>query len=132
MTKIVHAAAIILVDKDKRVLIAKRPSTAEIMPDFWEFPGGKMEEGETPEQCLNREVKEELGVDLGCHFPLTFISEKRDGYHVIVYLYVCRETKGIPSAQEGQEIKWVRPLDLKDYELLPANKPLVPMIRDFI
>jgi len=132
MKPITHAAAVALIDSDGRVLIQKRPSTSEIMPNFWEFPGGKMEEGEIPETCVIREVKEELGVDLGCRAPLTFISEDRGDYHIIVYLYISRDTAGIPYGAEGQEIKWVRPNKLSEYDLLPANKALIPMIRDFV
>lgn len=131
--KVVYASAVALVDADKRVLIARRPKHKEIMPDYWEFPGGKVEDGETPDDCIRREAEEEVGVKLGCFTPLTFISERREGYHVIVYLYICREWDGIPRGVEDQEIKWIKPIDLaKVDDFLPANKPLIPMIRDFI
>jgi len=132
MIKTVYAAAVALVDKDKRVLIATRPAHKEIMPGYWEFPGGKLNEDETPEQCIKREAEEELGIKLGCFAPLTFISENRGDYHIVVYLYICREWDGIAQGIEGQEVKWVRPLDMNNYNILPANKPLIPMLRDFI
>lgn len=129
--KTVYASAVTLVDTDKRVLIAKRREE-QIMPGYWEFPGGKLKDNETPEECARREVKEELGIELGCFAPLTFISETREDYHVIVYLYICREWQGITKGSEGQEVKWVRPLDLTKYNLLPANIPLIPVIRDAV
>ena len=131
MKPITHAAAVALIDSDGRILIQKRKADNEIMPNYWEFPGGKIEVGETPETCLIREVKEELGVALGCRAPLSFISEDRGEYHIIVYLYISRDTEGIPFGAEGQEIKWVRPMELSKYDLLPANKALIPMIRDY-
>jgi 8-oxo-dGTP diphosphatase len=127
----VYAAAVALVDKDGRVLIAKRPE-GKIMPGYWEFPGGKLEGNETPEQAAKREVKEEIGVSLGCFAPLSFISEKRDGYHVIVYVFVCREWQGTAEGKEEQELKWVRPMALAQENLLPGNVPLVPIIRDMV
>ena len=130
--KIIHASAVVLVDRDNRVLIQKRAADNQLMPNYWEFPGGKMEENETPEQAIVREVKEELGVDLGCRAPLSFISSDRDDHHIIVYLFISRDTNGIPHGKEGQEIKWVRVNELNNYELLPENKPLIPIIRDFV
>lgn len=131
MAKIVHAAAVVLVDKDGRVLIAQR-QPGQIMPDYWEFPGGKLQDGETPEDCIRREASEELGIALGCFAPLNFISETRDGYHVIVYLFICREWDGIPQGIEGQPLKWLRPNALYEVELLPANRPLISAIREVV
>jgi 8-oxo-dGTP diphosphatase len=128
---LVLAVAGALVDKDGRVLIAERPE-GKIMPGYWEFPGGKIEKGETPEAALRRELREEVGIELGCMAPLSFISEARKEYHVVVMLYVCREWEGIPQGMEGQAIQWVRPLDLMKHKLLPSNVALVPIIRDFI
>lgn len=131
MKNIVQAVAGVLVDQDGRVLIDKRRKD-QIYADYWEFPGGKIEQGESPEEAIKREVKEETGVSMGCMAPLSFISEDRDEYHVIVLIYICREWEGIPQGLEGQETKWVRPEQLKDYELLPANVPLIPVIRDMV
>ncbi|NDF12979.1 MAG: (deoxy)nucleoside triphosphate pyrophosphohydrolase [Proteobacteria bacterium] len=132
MTKpIIHAAAVALVDRDKRVLIAERPQ-GKYMAGYWEFPGGKLEEGETPEQALKREVMEELGISLGCTAPLTFISETREDHHVIVYVYVSREWKGIPENKIHTRLAWTRIGSLKDYNLLPSNIPLIANLRDTI
>ena len=137
--KITYAAACVLVDLDGRVLVADRPVYKEIMPGYWEFPGGKVEEGEAPEDCVRREVEEEIGVKLGCMAPLNFISESRqgengeDGYHVVVYVFICREWEGIPVPKEGQQFKWMKPIELNQLEkLLPANKPLISVIRDMV
>jgi len=103
------------------------------MPGYWEFPGGKIEKGETPEEALRREIKEELGVELGCFWPFTFISEKRPEHHLVAFLYLCREWDGIVSALHHQELKWLRPLDLPKVEnMLPSNKPLISMLRDYL
>ena len=128
---VIHAVAAALVDKDKRVLIARRPEE-KFMGGFWEFPGGKVEAGETPEEALRREAEEEIGVKLGCMGPMSFISEKREDHHAVVMVYVCREWDGIPEGKEGQYIKWVRPLQMKQYDILPSNIPLIPILRDFI
>ncbi len=128
---IIYAVAAALVDRDGRVLIAQRPE-GKIMPGYWEFPGGKIEKGETPEAALKREIKEEIGVKMGCMAPLSFISETRDTYHVVVMLYVCREWEGIAQGLENQQLAWVRPMALPQYNLLPSNAPLVPIVRDFI
>ena len=130
--KFIYVSAAALIDVDNRVLIASRPE-GTFMPGFWEFPGGKLEAGETPEQALKREIKEELGVELSCFWPFTFISEKREDHHVIVLLYTCREWKGIPEPKINQKLKWVRAKELPKVEnMLPSNKPLVMALRDYL
>jgi 8-oxo-dGTP diphosphatase len=131
--KIVLVVAVVLVDPDGRVLIAKRPE-GKAMAGLWEFPGGKVDPGETPEAALIRELKEELGVDTAesCLAPLTFASHAYDDFHLLMPLYVCRRWKGIVTPQEGQEVTWVRPMRLSDYQMPPADKPLIAMIRDII
>jgi 8-oxo-dGTP diphosphatase len=131
--KIVLVVAVVLVDPDGRVLIAKRPE-GKAMAGLWEFPGGKVDPGETPEAALIRELKEELGVDTAesCLAPLTFASHAYDDFHLLMPLYVCRRWKGIVTPQEGQEVTWVRPMRLSDYPMPPADKPLIAMIRDII
>lgn len=132
MSNLLLVSAAALIDFDGRVLIAKRPA-GTFMPGYWEFPGGKIEQGESPEQALHREIMEELGVKLGCFWPFTFISEKRAEHHVLVFLYLCREWAGIPVGMEGQELKWVRPLELPKIEnMLPSNQPLVTFLRDHL
>ena len=131
--KIVLVVAVVLVDPDGRVLIAKRPE-GKAMAGLWEFPGGKVDPGETTEAALIRELKEELGVDTAesCLAPLTFASHAYDDFHLLMPLYVCRRWKGIVTPQEGQEVTWVRPMRLSDYPMPPADKPLIAMIRDII
>ena len=131
--KIVLVVAVVLVDPDGRVLIAKRPE-GKAMAGLWEFPGGKVDPGETPEAALIRELKEELGVDTAesCLAQLTFASHAYDDFHLLMPLYVCRRWKGIVTPQEGQEVTWVRPMRLSDYPMQPADKPLIAMIRDII
>ena len=131
--KIVLVVAVVLVDPDGRVLIAKRPE-GKAMAGLWEFPGGKVDPGETPEAALIRELKEELGVDTAesCLAPLTFASHAYDDFHLLMPLYVCRRWKGVVTPQEGQEVTWVRPMRLGDYPMPPADKPLIAMIRDII
>ena len=131
--KIVLVVAVALVDPDGRVLIAKRPE-GKAMAGLWEFHGGKVDPGETPEAALIRELKEELGVDTAesCLAPLNFASHAYDDFHLLMPLYVCRRWKGIVTPQEGQEVTWVRPMRLSDYPMPPADKPLIAMIRDII
>ena len=125
--------AVALVDIDNRVLIAKRPA-GKTMAGLWEFPGGKVGEGERPEAALIRELNEELGIDIteSCLAPLTFASHCYDDFHLLMPVYACRVWKGTPEAREGQELKWVRPTRLNDYPMPPADVPLIAMLRDFL
>jgi len=124
--KIVLVAACALIDADGRVLIAQRPA-GRPMAGLWEFPGGKVEAGETPEATLIRELKEELGiiVNEACLAPLTFASHGYADFHLVMPLYVCRRWDGTVRAQEGQDLAWVRPNRLKDYPMPPADVPLI-------
>ncbi|GGF01092.1 NTP pyrophosphohydrolase [Aliidongia dinghuensis] len=130
---IVLVSAVALVDADGRVLIARRPP-GKSMAGLWEFPGGKVEPGETPEAALIRELKEELGIDTkeSCLAPFTFASHGYEKFHLLMPLYVCRRWTGNVTAHEGQEFAWVRPARLGDYEMPPADKPLVAMLRDLL
>ena len=123
---LVLVAACALVDADGRVLIAQRPA-GKAMAGLWEFPGGKVEPGEPPEQSLVRELKEELGivVNVACLAPLTFASHAYPEFHLLMPLYVCRRWEGTVRALEGQKIAWVRPNRLRDYPMPPADEPLI-------
>ena len=122
-----------LIDADGRVLIAKRPK-GKAMAGLWEFPGGKVGDGELPEEALVRELDEELGIDIteSCLAPLSFASHVYDDFHLLMPLYVCRVWKGTPEPRDGQELKWVRPVRLGDYPMPPADAPLVAMLRDLL
>ena len=124
--KIVLVAACALVDADGRVLIAQRPP-GKAMAGLWEFPGGKVEDGERPEQTLIRELKEELGIAVSeaCLAPLTFASHSYPDFHLLMPLYVCRRWEGIVQAREGQQLAWVRPNRLREYKMPPADEPLI-------
>jgi 8-oxo-dGTP diphosphatase len=130
---IVLVAAVALIDADGRVLLAERPP-GKHLAGLWEFPGGKVQPGETPEAALIRELVEELGIDVhtSCLAPFTFASHAYPDFHLLMPLYVCRKWSGIATAREGQRLKWVRPLRLGDYEMPPADKPLVAMLRDLL
>ena len=124
--KLLIVAACALVDPDVRVLIAQRPA-GKPMAGLWEFPGGKVEAGERPEETLIRELKEELGIAVkeACLAPLTFASHSYPEFHLLMPLYVCRRWEGTVTAQEGQGLAWVRPNRLRDYPMPPADEPLV-------
>ncbi len=128
---LVVAAA--LVDRDNHVLIAQRPE-GKSMAGLWEFPGGKINEGETPEQALRRELFEELSIDVcdSCLSPLTFTSHAYDDFHLMMPLYLCRTWDGEVAPREGQEIAWVRANRLQKYPMPPADLPLLPMLRDLL
>jgi 8-oxo-dGTP diphosphatase len=130
---IVLVAAVALVDRDGRVLLARRPP-GKMMAGLWEFPGGKVHEGESPERALIRELKEELGIDTSesCLAPLTFASHAYETFHLLMPLYVCRRWHGIPLPREGQELTWAPPARLADFPMPPADKPLVAMLRDLL
>jgi 8-oxo-dGTP diphosphatase len=126
-------AAVALIDADGRVLLARRPP-GKHLAGLWEFPGGKVQPGETPEAALIRELREELGIDTeaSCLAPFTFASHAYPEFHLLMPLYVCRKWRGIAAAREGQALKWVRPAQLPDYPMPPADKPLVAMLRDLL
>jgi 8-oxo-dGTP diphosphatase len=124
--KVVLVAACALIDADGRVLIAQRPP-GKPMAGLWEFPGGKVDPGERPEDALIRELEEELGivVNEACLAPLTFASHSYEGFHLLMPLYVCRRWQGTVTAREGQTLSWVRPNRLRDYPMPPADVPLI-------
>jgi 8-oxo-dGTP diphosphatase len=126
VSKLVLVAACALVDTDGRVLIARRPD-GKPMAGLWEFPGGKVEAGERPEQTLIRELKEELGITVSedCLAPLAFASHAYPDFHLLMPLYVCRRWEGTVTATEGQQLAWARPNRLQDYEMPPADVPLI-------
>ena len=126
-------AACALIDIDGRVLLAKRPP-GRPLAGLWEFPGGKLEPGETPETALVRELEEELGIRVApkCLAPLTFASHGYDTFHLLMPLFACRKWEGEVAARQGQELAWVRAKRLGDYEMPPADKPLVAMLRDLL
>ncbi|CAD7034566.1 8-oxo-dGTP diphosphatase MutT [Pseudorhizobium endolithicum] len=126
-------AACALVDSDNRILLAQRPQGKELA-GLWEFPGGKVEQGETPEETLIRELQEELGITtrIPCLAPLTFASHTYESFHLLMPLYICRRYEGIPVGQEGQAIKWVRSRDLRNYPMPPADEPLIPFLQDLL
>jgi 8-oxo-dGTP diphosphatase len=126
-------AACALVDPDRRVLIAQRPA-GKSMAGLWEFPGGKVEPGERPEDTLIRELAEELGitVDEQCLAPLTFASHMYPEFHVLMPLYMCRRWKGIVASREGQRLAWVKPRELRQYPMPAADEPLIPHLIDWV
>ena len=130
-TVLVSAAA--LIDGEGRVLLAQRPE-GKSMAGLWEFPGGKVEEGETPEAALIRELHEELGIETwqSCLAPLCFASHSYEKFHLLMPLFACRKWGGIPQSREGQALKWVRSKDLRDYTMPPADIPLIPILRDWL
>jgi 8-oxo-dGTP diphosphatase len=125
--KVVLVVACALIDTDGRILLAQRPP-GRSLAGLWEFPGGKLEAGERPEQALIRELAEELGITVveACLAPLTFASHAYPDFHLLMPLYVCRRWEGIASPREGQNLAWVRPNRLREYEMPPADAPLIP------
>ena len=130
-TLLVSAAA--LMDPEGRVLLAQRPP-GKSLAGLWEFPGGKVEPGETPEAALIRELQEELGIDTwtSCLAPLTFASHTYETFHLLMPLFACRRWNGIATPREGQTLAWVRPAALRDYPMPPADLPLIPILRDWL
>jgi len=131
--RLVLVSAVALVDADGRVLLAQRPA-GKPLAGLWEFPGGKVNPGETPEIALIRELGEELGIDVAasCLAPFTFASYTYPDFHLLMPLYICHKWSGIPIAREGQRLAWVRPARLGDYPMPPADPPLVAMLRDLL
>lgn len=126
-------SAVALIDVDGRVLLAQRPADKP-MGGLWEFPGGKIEPGETPEAALIRELTEELAIDTAesCLAPLTFASHSYDEFHLLMTLFVCRKWKGQPQPVEGGQLRWVRPNALRDFPMPPADIPLIPVLQDLL
>ncbi len=133
MKPLLLVAAAALIDDDNRVLIAKRPE-GNSMAGLWEFPGGKVEPGETPEDALFRELKEELGIELcrTCLAPFNFASHDYETFHLLMPLYICKVWDGEISPREGQTIEWVRAMHLSRYPMPPADEPLIPWLRDLL
>jgi 8-oxo-dGTP diphosphatase len=126
-------AACALVDADGRVLISQRPA-GKALAGLWEFPGGKVEPGETPEETVVRELREELGIEtkVACLAPLTFASHAYEAFNLLMPLFVCRRFWGTPAGLEGQQLKWVRPRDMRTYPMPPADAPLIPFLIDLL
>ena len=131
--KVLLVSAVALIDADGRVLLAQRPE-GKSMAGLWEFPGGKIEEGETPEESLIRELEEELGINTweSCLAPLTFASHSYEAFHLLMPLFACRKWEGTPVSREDQTLKWVRSGDLRNYPMPPADIPLIPILRDWL
>ncbi len=133
MKKLVLVVACALVDPDNRVLIARRPE-GKPMAGLWEFPGGKIDDGESPERALIRELTEELAINVTeeCLAPLTFASHDYESFHLLMPLFVCRRWAGMVQAREGQALKWVRPSSLRDFPMPPADEPLISSLVDLL
>jgi 8-oxo-dGTP diphosphatase len=133
VTKVVLVSAVALIDADGRVLVTRRPE-GKSMAGLWEFPGGKIEPGETPESALIRELEEELGISThaSCLAPLTFASHAYPEFHLLMPLFACRRWQGTPVSREGQALKWARAQDLRDYPMPPADLPLIPILRGWL
>ena len=131
--RLVLVVAAALVDVDGRVLLAQRPK-GKPLEGLWEFPGGKMDASEAPEEALIRELKEELGVDVKaeCLAPLTFASHSYDDFHLLMPLYVCRKWEGFVTPLDGQTLKWARPKDMRNYSMPPADEPLIAHLEDLL
>jgi len=130
---IILVSACALLDADNRVLLARRPE-GKSMAGLWEFPGGKIEDGETPEAALIRELKEELDITTweSCLAPLTFASHAYEKFHLLMPLFICRKWEGMPKPKEGQALKWVKKQNLRDYPMPPADDPLIPALIDIL
>ncbi|MCB2112800.1 MAG: (deoxy)nucleoside triphosphate pyrophosphohydrolase [Parvularculaceae bacterium] len=133
MARLLIVAAGALIDGDGRVLIARRPAGKE-MAGLWEFPGGKLDEGETPEGALVRELKEELGIDVeaSCLAPIAFSSINSGDFHLLMPLFACRKWKGVARPIEADALAWVKPAAFHDYEMPPADRPLAAQLRDML
>ena len=131
--KLLLVVAAVLIDVDGRILLTQRPK-GKNMPGLWEFPGGKIESGETPTEALRRELNEELGISTwsSCLAPLTFANHTYDDFHLLMPLFACRKWEGMPEPKENQRIRWVKPLELKNYPMPPADVPLIATIRDWL
>ncbi|MEM7508696.1 MAG: 8-oxo-dGTP diphosphatase MutT [Pseudomonadota bacterium] len=131
--KLILVAAVALIDADGRILLAERPE-GKSMAGLWEFPGGKVEQGETPEACLIRELQEELGIDTweSCLAPLTFASHGYEDFHLLMPLFACRKWEGIAQGREGQRLAWVASNKLSKYPMPPADLPLLAILRDWL
>ena len=131
--KVILVSAVALIDRDGRVLITQRPK-GKSMEGLWEFPGGKIESGETPEDALVRELYEELGIETwsSCLAPLTFASHGYSDFHLLMPLFACRKWDGTPTPKEGQNLKWVDVKNLKDFPMPPADIPLIAVLRDWL
>jgi 8-oxo-dGTP diphosphatase len=130
---VVLVVAVALVDIDGRVLLARRPE-GKPLAGLWEFPGGKVRDGESPEAALIRELREELGIDTheSCLAPVTFASHRYESFHLLMPLYVCRRWQGMVTPREGQRLQWVRAERLERYVMPPADKPLIPVLKDLL
>ncbi|GGD21705.1 (deoxy)nucleoside triphosphate pyrophosphohydrolase [Sinisalibacter lacisalsi] len=130
---IVLVSAVALIDIDGRVLLAQRPE-GKAMAGLWEFPGGKVEDGETPESALIRELHEELGIDTraSCLAPLAFASHSYPDFHLLMPLFACRRWEGTVVPREGQRLSWVRPAEMRKFPMPPADEPLIPILRDWL
>jgi 8-oxo-dGTP diphosphatase len=131
--KTILVSAVALIDIDGRVLLGQRPE-GKTMSGLWEFPGGKVEPGETPEAALVRELNEELGIDTweSCLAPLTFASHSYEKFHLLMPLFACRKWSGIPQSRENQALKWVKANELSNYPMPAADIPLIPILRDWL
>ncbi len=131
--RLLFVAAVALIDPDARVLISKRPP-GKSLAGLWEFPGGKIEQGERPETALIRELREELDIDVteSCLAPLTFASHGYDDFHLFMPLYVCRRWQRMVTPMENQELKWVRPRDMRQLPMPPADVPLIPFLEELL
>ncbi len=133
MPKLTLVVAVALIDADNRIRLAQRPEGKQLA-GLWEFPGGKVEAGERPEETLIRELREELGITVkeACLAPLTFASHAYESFHLLMPLYVCRRWDGFVQSLEGQALKWVKPQELRSYPMPPADEPLIPFLIDLV